>query len=104
MKSCSDTALAVHSDLKSHMGATFTMGIGAIVSVSRKKKTNTKSIMETELLGVDDVSSLILRTNIFRKHKDINPNKTFYIKKIKVLSYYRNMVKIVRVKGQNISS
>ena len=41
------------------------MGKGEIVSVSRKQKMNKKILTAAELLGVDDASSLILRTNIF---------------------------------------
>ena len=87
-----DAEFVVHSDFKLHTEATLTVGKGAIVYLTQKQKLNMKSSTEAELVGVDDVSSLILRTNIFWKHKDIRPNKK--IKIIKVLSYCRETVKI----------
>ena len=55
----------VHSDFKSHTGATLTMGKGAIVSVLQNQKLNTKSSTEAELVGADDASSLIVWTKLF---------------------------------------
>ena len=60
-----DVAFVVHSDFKSHTGATFTILKGSIVSVSLKKKLNIKISTEADLVGSDDVSSLILWNNIF---------------------------------------
>ena len=39
--------------------------MGAIATVSRKQKLNTKSSTEAELVGADDISSLILWTQLF---------------------------------------
>ena len=63
-----DASFAVHPDFRSHTGATLLFGgisSGTIVSVSRKQKMNTKSSTESELVGADDVSSLILWTQLF---------------------------------------
>ena len=60
-----DAAFAVHPDFKSHTGAVMTMGDGAIQSISRKQKLNTRSSTESELVGVDDVSTMILWTKLF---------------------------------------
>jgi hypothetical protein len=49
-----DAAFAVHADMKSHTGAVFTMGKGAIVSDSRKQRVNSRSSTESEIVGVDD--------------------------------------------------
>ena len=57
----------------------------AIVSVSQKKKLNTKSSMEAELLDADDVSSLILRTKLFLEAQVYKYEQNIYIKIIKVL-------------------
>ena len=38
---------------------------GAVISVSRKQKLNTKSSTEAELVGVDDISKMILWTKLF---------------------------------------
>jgi Ser-tRNA(Ala) deacylase AlaX len=50
-----DAAFAIHPDFKSHTGATLTMGEGAITSISRKQKVNTRSSTASELVAVDDV-------------------------------------------------
>ena len=42
-----------------------TYGNGAAKSISRKQKLNTKSSTEAELVGVDDVSIMILWTKLF---------------------------------------
>jgi hypothetical protein len=55
-----DVAFAVHADMKSHTGAIFTMGKGAILSSSTKQKVNTRSSTESELVGVDDKISKVL--------------------------------------------
>jgi hypothetical protein len=55
-----DVAFAVHADMKSHTGAVFTMGKGAIISSSTKQKVMTRSSTELELVGVDDKISKIL--------------------------------------------
>jgi hypothetical protein len=60
-----DAAFAVHPDFKSHTGAVMTMGDGAIQSISRKQKLNTRSSTESELVGVDDVSVMVLWTKLF---------------------------------------
>jgi hypothetical protein len=66
-----DAAFAVHPDFKSHTGATMTMGNGAIQSMSRKQKLNTRSSTEAELVGADDSSTLILWTRLFLEAQGI---------------------------------
>ena len=60
-----DASFAVHDDMKSHTGAVFTMGKGAIMAISRKQKTNTRSSTEAELVGIDDVISPMLWSRRF---------------------------------------
>jgi len=60
-----DAAFAVHNDMKSHTGATMTMGQGATSSKSSKQKLNTKSSTEAEFVGVDDVMSQVIWTRYF---------------------------------------
>jgi hypothetical protein len=55
-----DAAFAVHADMKSHTGAVFTMGKGAIIGSSTKQKVNSPSSTESELIGVDDKIAKIL--------------------------------------------
>jgi hypothetical protein len=71
-----DAAFAVHNDMKSHTGAVMTMGTGAAKSQSNKQKLNTKSSMESEFVGVDDVISQVIWTRYFLEAQDetINDN------------------------------
>jgi hypothetical protein len=60
-----DASFAVHKDMRSHTGATLTLGSGVISSISTKQKVNSRSSTEAELIGVDDVVSKILWTKLF---------------------------------------
>lgn len=55
-----DAAFAVHPDMKSHSGAVFTLGKGAVLSSSTKQKSNARSSTEAELQAVDDKLSKVL--------------------------------------------
>ncbi len=55
-----DAAFAVHADMKSHTGAVFTMGKGAIISGSNKQKANSRSSTESEIIAVDDKIAKVL--------------------------------------------
>ena len=68
----SDAAFATHNDMRSHTGATVTMGHGGIINISTKQKLNTKSSTEAELVGVDDISGQLLWTNYFLKEQGYN--------------------------------
>ena len=60
-----DAAFAVHPDFKSHTGGTMSYGKGTVMSMSRKQKLNTRSSTEAELVGVDDMATMILWTKLF---------------------------------------
>ena len=60
-----DTSFAVHLDFKSHTGAVMKMGTGAILSACMKQKLNGHSSCESELIGTDDASIMILWTKLF---------------------------------------
>ena len=64
-----DASFAVHDDYKSHTGAVMTFGNGAVQSISRKQKLNTKASTEAELVGADDASVMILWTKLFMEHQ-----------------------------------
>ena len=55
-----DAAFAVHPNMRGHSGGAMTLGIGFPISSSSKQKLNTRSSTESELVGVDDLMSLIL--------------------------------------------
>jgi hypothetical protein len=60
-----DASFAVHPDMKSHTGATMSLGKGAAYSRSTRQRLNTKSSTEAELVGVDDVMPQVLWTRYF---------------------------------------
>jgi hypothetical protein len=60
-----DVVFVVHAYMKSHTGAAFTMGKGAIMSSSTKQKVNSRSSTESELIGADDKIAKILWTKRF---------------------------------------
>ena len=60
-----DASFAVHGDMKSHTGATMTLGKGCPISISKKQKINTTSSTVAELVGVSDAMSMILWVRLF---------------------------------------
>ena len=73
-----DASFAVHKDMRSHTGATMSLGSGVICSVSTKQKINTRSSTEAELVGVDDVVSKILWTKQFIEAQDFTVENIVY--------------------------
>jgi hypothetical protein len=87
MKWYVDTSFAVHPDYKSHTGMTMTMGSGAIETISRKQKLNTRSSTHAELVGADDMSVMILWTKFFMEAQgyDIQDNILYQDNKSAIL-------------------
>jgi hypothetical protein len=71
-----DAAFAVHPDMKSHTGATMSLGEGTIQSFSIKQKINTRSSTEAELVALDDVISKIVWTKLFLQEQGVHNIKT----------------------------
>jgi hypothetical protein len=74
-----DASFGVHADMKSHTGGTMSLGKGSVYSASIRQKLNTKSSTEAELVGVDDIMSLILWTRYFlcAQGYNVKENKVF---------------------------
>jgi hypothetical protein len=70
-----DAAFSVHNDMKSHTGATMSLGEGAIQSISTKQKVNTRSSTEAELVSLDDVISKIIWTKLFLEEQGYEVNQ-----------------------------
>jgi hypothetical protein len=70
-----DASFAVHPDFKSHTGGVMTFGHGAVQSISRKQKLNTKSSTTAELVAADDVSTMILWTKLFLEEQGYQVEK-----------------------------
>ena len=54
-----DSSFVVHLDFRSHTSDMMTYGKGRAIIVSRKQKLNTRSSIKAELVGIDDVSTMI---------------------------------------------
>ena len=55
-----DASFAVHPNMRSHTGATMSMGKGCPISISTKQKINTRSSTEAEIVGVNDAMYMVL--------------------------------------------
>jgi hypothetical protein len=51
--------------MRSQTGGTMSLGKGSVYSGSLRQKLNTRSSTEAELVGVDDMMSMILWTQLF---------------------------------------
>jgi hypothetical protein len=60
-----DASYQTHEDCHGHTGAILTLRRGAVSSSSTKHKLNTKSSIETEIVGLFDKTSDIFRTRNF---------------------------------------
>jgi len=60
-----DSAFAVHSNCRSHTGGAMIYGSGVPISSSRKQRLNTRSSTEAELVGADDMATMMLWTKLF---------------------------------------
>ena len=60
-----DASFAVHPDMKSHSGAMMSMEQGASILGSKKQKLNTKCSTESDLVGVDDYTPMIIWVKYF---------------------------------------
>jgi len=65
-----DGAFSVHDDMRSHTGSCMTLGKGLAIGNSTKKKINTTSSIETEVVAVHDTMSSILWTSYFLRHRN----------------------------------
>ena len=65
-----DASFAVHNDFKSHTGITMTLWKGTITSISTKQKANARSLIESELIDIDDGVVKILWTKLLYSVKD----------------------------------
>ena len=69
-----DVSFAVHADMRSHTGSTFSLGNGVVFADSTKQKVNVQSSTEAEMIGVDDRISKILWTKRFIENQGFKIN------------------------------
>jgi hypothetical protein len=74
-----DGSYAVHKDMKSHTGATLTLGKGSVYSASTKQKLNSKSSTEAELIAVSDAIGQVLWTKYFLEAQGLKVNENMVL-------------------------
>jgi hypothetical protein len=99
-----DILFAMHPNMHGLTGGEVTMGRGFPILVSTKQKLNTKSLTGSELVGIDDMMSNILRTVISCYHRDMESLRTFCCKTIRVQSFLIGTVKPLVGSIQGIST
>ena len=67
-----DASYTPNQDMKSHTGASMTLGQGCPITASSKQKINTKSSTEAEVVAVDDLMGHIMWINHFIEAKGIS--------------------------------
>ncbi len=67
-----DASYAVHPNMRSHTGATMSMGKGCPISISTKQKINTRSSTEAEIVGVNDAMYLVMWVRHFLESQGYN--------------------------------
>jgi hypothetical protein len=60
-----DAAFAVHPNMQGHSGGGLSLGRGFPIVSSTKQKLNTRSSMESEIIGADDFMPAICWTRYF---------------------------------------
>ncbi len=82
-----DISFAVHPNMRGHTGGELTIGRGFLIITSTKQKLNTRSLMESKLVGVDDMMPSILWTRYFLKQQGykVNDNMIFKDNKSRIL-------------------
>ena len=83
-------------DYKSHTGTivSYGDGNGAVQSISGKKNLNTKSNTESKLVGVEEVSVMILWTKLFLEEQGYEINSSIlYCKITRVLFCWKHMAR-----------
>ena len=93
-----DASFAVHSNLKSHIGAILNMGKGVMQTFFRKLKLNTRISTNAELVTVVDTSAYILWTVLFILYQGYNIYKNIYFMTTIVQFFWKLMVKGVKVR------
>lgn len=74
-------SFAIHDGFKPHASAIMTMDKRALQAISRIQKLNTRSSTESELVGVNDVVTMILWTKLFLEEQRYHMEKNIMYQK-----------------------
>lgn len=90
--------------MRSHTGGTMSLRKGSIYITSTKQKLNTKSSMESELVGVNDVMPMILCTKYFLDTQGYDTSASTINQDNQVLSSWKRMVEGPVINGLGTST
>ena len=76
--------------MKSHTGGLLSYGKGAIYTMSRKQKLNTKSSTQAELVGADDILSSLLWTSYFMEAQGYKQNPALFQDNVSTILLEKN--------------
>ena len=60
-----DASYEIHTDYRSHIGATISLGWVSVSSMSKRQNLNSRILTEAELIGADDVIPGLLWSRYF---------------------------------------
>jgi hypothetical protein len=98
-----DASFAVHPNMRGHTGGCLTMGCRFPISVSNKQKLNTKSSTESELVGVNDMMTIIIWTHYFLLEQGYRVVENLLLQDNKSLILLERNGKTSRVSAQGTS-
>ena len=91
-----DASFAAHNDMRSHTGASVSMGTGSIMTLSMKQKLNTKSSTESELVAVLDALPYTIWMAYFLKEQGLNCKEYEYGRRHILLQDNESCIKLIR--------
>ena len=65
VKCCLDASYEIHTDYRSHIGATISLVWVSVSSMSKRQNINSRILTEAELIGADDVIPGLLWSRYF---------------------------------------
>ena len=86
-----DSDFSTHVDFKSHTGGIMTYGRRLLILWSIKNKLNTRSIRNSELVGAENMSIMILWRKYLWKQKGSTSIRIFSIKTTRVKYYWKEI-------------
>jgi hypothetical protein len=98
-----DASFAVHANMREHTASGLTMGRGFLIVSLTKQKLNTRSSMESKLIGVDDMMPLTLWARYFLKAQGYNVSDNVLFRITKVHFCWNEMEKLQAANRQSMS-
>jgi hypothetical protein len=89
-----DAAFAVHPNMQGHSGGSLSLGRGFPIVSSTKQKLNTRSSMESEIVGADDFMPAVCWTRYFMEAQGYQVQDNILFEDNKSAIFWRRMEKL----------